>query len=71
MKEGTIIIWNGKPHTFIGFRINTLYLYNGRQQFEALVEEVVDEWWCERPKTFYVAVKDAFNKMEVQQLTTI
>ena len=59
MKPGNIIIWNGKPLKFEGY---TTARY-GRNRIEAIITD----------GRFYfgVAVKDAWNKMESQLLTTI
>lgn len=59
MKKGTLILWNGKPHTFSHY---TTARY-GRNRIEAIITD----------GRFYfgVAVKDAWNKMESQTLVTI
>lgn len=67
MKPGTTIIWNGKPHTFTGYT-KSLAQYNGRDQILAVLEEKIDEL---HSRFIAVFVKDAFNKMEKQILTTI
>lgn len=67
MKKGQVIIWNGKPHTFVDYVMSS-ETYNGRDQMYALLEEKVDKIHM---RYFSVFVKDAFNKMENQILTTI
>ena len=59
MKTGDVILWNGKPHKFSHF---TTARY-GRNRIEAVITD----------GRFYfgIDVKDAFNKMESQILTTL